>query len=136
MTIAEPIITDGGARRISIMNSTKNGAGRLSEKNGVGVSSKIKKINKKIAKMGANEIPLVSTGIQASPGDFSGVDLVNDQYRPIWNTHSGIVSPKHLNSDEQIGLYGLDRNLVVGNQFMKDLQRATTPNQSPNQSPN
>jgi hypothetical protein len=117
------------------MNSTKNGAGRLSEKNNVGVSTKIKKINRKIAKMGANEILQVSSEMQARRGDFFPMDFVQEQYKPIWNTHSGIVSPKSFNAEQQIGFYGLDRNLVVGNQFMKELQRAATPNQSPNQSP-
>lgn len=117
------------------MNSTKNGAGRLSEKNGLGVSLKIKKINRKIAKMGANEILQVSSEMQASTVDFFPMDLEQEQYKPIWNTHSGIVGPKSFNAEQQIGFYGLDRNLVLGNQFMKELQRAATPIQSPNQSP-
>lgn len=117
------------------MNFTKNGAGRLSEKNGLGVSSKIKKINRKIAKMGTIEIPQVSNEMQAIKGDFFPMDLLQEQYNPIWNTHSGIVGPKSFNIEQQIGFYGLERNLVIGNQFMKELQRAATPIQSPNQSP-
>jgi hypothetical protein len=74
--------------------------------------------------------------MQASTEDFFPMDLEQEQYKPIWSTHSGIVGPKSFNAEQQIGFYGLDRNLVVGNEFMKELQKVATPIQSPNQSPN